>query len=151
MKDCTRFAPMIGAREGELAPAEAKALEAHLAQCPSCAAFARDVAAMDGLVGEALLARAAERDFAPFVDAVMAKVDPAPRRRGLLAWLAGHRRAAAATLAPVLAGLALLVYVQLHAGGGEIAILELTSEGEVTTVLQTADGPVVLFGGEGES
>jgi anti-sigma factor RsiW len=138
---------MIGAREGELAPDEAKALEAHLAACPSCEAFARDVAAMDGLVGEALLARAAERDFAPFVDEVMEKVGHGGRRRGLLGWLSHHRRAAAATLAPVLAALALIVYVQLHGDRGEIAVLELTSEGEVTTVLQTADGPVVLFGG----
>jgi predicted anti-sigma-YlaC factor YlaD len=148
MKDCIRFAPMIGAREGELAPAEAKALEAHLSACLSCRAFARDVAAMDGLVGEALLARAATRDFAPFVDEVMAKVGHGAGRRGLLYWLGHHRRAAAATLTPVLAALAVIVYVQFYGGRGEIALFELTSEGEVTTVLQTADGPVVLLGEE---
>jgi anti-sigma factor RsiW len=137
---------MIGARDGELAPADAKALEQHLAACPPCRAFARDVAAMDGLVGEALLARAATRDFAPFVDAVMARVGHDERRRGLFGWLSHHRRATAAGLAPVLAALAVIVYVQFYGGRGEIALFELTSEGEVTTVLQTADGPVVLLG-----
>ena len=146
MKDCVRFAPMIGARPGELAPAEARALEAHLAACPTCRAFAHDVSAMDGLVGEALLARAATRDFAPFVDEVMARVGRGTVRPGLLGWLSHHRRAAAAALAPVLAALAVIVYVELRGGPGEIAMLELTSEGAVTTVLQTADGPVVLLG-----
>jgi anti-sigma factor RsiW len=141
---------MIGSREGELLPAEARALEAHLASCPACRAFARDVSAMDGLVGEALLARAATRDFAPFVDEVMAKVGHG-RRRGLLGWLSHHRRATAATLAPVLAALAVIVYVRFHDERGEIALFELTSEGEVTTVLQTADGPVVLLGDETKS
>ena len=150
MSDCTSFAPMIGAREGELSPAETKALEAHLAACPACGAFARDVAAMNGLVGEALLARAAARDFAPFVDEVMAKVGHG-RRPGLLGWLSHHRRAAAASLAPLLAALAVIVYVQLHGERSEIALFELTSEGEVTTVLQTADGPVVLLGDETKS
>jgi len=150
--DCTIFAPMIGAREGELSAADARALEAHLAACPPCRAFARDVAAMDGLVGEALLARAAARDFAPFVDEVMERVGHGARRRGLLGWLSHHRRAAAATLAPVLAALAVIVYVELHGERrSEIALFELTSEGEVTTVLQTADGPVVLLGDETKS
>jgi anti-sigma factor RsiW len=136
---------MIGARDGELSSADARALEAHLAGCAACRAFARDVAAMDGLVGEALLARAAARDFAPFVDAVMEKVGHGARRPGLLGWLSRHRRAAAATLAPVLAALALLVYVETRGERGEVALLELTSVGEATTVLQTADGPVVLL------
>jgi anti-sigma factor RsiW len=148
VKDCVRFAPMIGARDGELASAEARALEAHLAACPSCRAFARDVAALDGRVGEALLARAATRDFAPFVDEVMARVARGGARPGLLGWLSHHRRAAAATLAPVLAALAVIVYVGLEGGPGEIALFELTSEGEVTTVLQTSDGPVVLLADE---
>jgi predicted anti-sigma-YlaC factor YlaD len=147
MKDCTRFAPMIGAREGELSAADARALQAHLAACPACAAYARDVAATDGLVAEGLLARAAERDFAPFVDQVMARVDRA-ERRGILGWLGRHRRVAAATLAPVLAALALIVYVRLDGGSrGEIALFELYSEGEVATILNTMDGPIVLLDG----
>lgn len=147
MKDCTRFAPMIGAREGELSAADARALQAHLAACPACAAYARDVAATDGLVAEGLLARAAERDFAPFVDQVMARVERA-ERRGILGWLGRHRRVAAATLAPVLAALALIVYVRLDGGSrGEIALFELYSEGEVATILNTMDGPIVLLDG----
>ena len=42
MKDCLRFAPMIGAREGELSAEEGTALEAHLATCPACRAMAAD-------------------------------------------------------------------------------------------------------------
>ena len=154
MKDCIRFAPMIGAREGELAAAEAKALEAHLAACPTGAAMAADAAAVDGLVAEALLARANARDFGPFVDQVMARVGQPggaatpdhPALHGFWSWLSRHRRAAFATLAPVLAALAVIVYVQRDGGHrGEIALLELSSEGEATTVLQTVDGPVVLL------
>lgn len=147
MKDCARFAPMIGAREGELPPGVERPLAEHLAACPTCAAYARDVAATDGLVGEGLLARAAERDFAPFVDEVMARVER-NERRGLLAWLGRHRRIAAATLAPVVAAVALIVYVRLDGGTREeIALLELYSEGEVATVLNTVDGPIVLLDG----
>jgi anti-sigma factor RsiW len=146
---------MIGAREGELLPAEASALEAHLAACAACRAIAADVAATEGLLAEALLAKANARDFAPFVDEVMARVEGPARAgrraaagssaRGLWSWLAGHRRAAAAALAPILAAAALLVYVRLDDGREQVAMLELYSEGEVTMVLQTADGPVVLL------
>jgi hypothetical protein len=163
MRDCVHFAPMIGAREGELTPGEAKALEAHLSLCASCRAVARDAALTDGLVGEALLARANERDFAPFVDQVMARVGLGPSTPGLRSphgqgergtwwsWLRRHRRGAAAALAPALAALAVIVYVRLHSGPGEIAMLELTSEGEATTILQTQDGPVVLLNEENDS
>lgn len=154
MRDCVHFAPMIGARAGELTAGEGKALEAHLSACAACRAIARDAALTDGLVGEALLARANARDFAPFVDEVMARVAArfsAPGGRGWWAWMTRHRRAAAATLAPVLAALAVIVYVRLHSGRGEIAMLELTSEGEATTILQTQDGPVVLLNEENDS
>jgi anti-sigma factor RsiW len=140
---------MIGSRPGELSAAEAAALEAHLATCPACSALAADFAATEGLVAEALLAQANARDFAPFVDEVMARV--APRERSLRGWVARHRRAAAAALVPVLAALALIVYVRLDGGREHIALLELSSEGEVTTVLQTSDGPVVLLAGESET
>jgi anti-sigma factor RsiW len=150
MKDCIRFAPLIGARAGELTPGEAKALALHLRECAACRATAADFAATDGLVGEALLARANARDFAPFVDEVMARVGRT-ERPGILGWLGRHRRAAAAALVPALAALALIVYVRLDGGRDQIAMLELTSEGEVTTVLQTTDGPVVLLLGESDT
>ncbi len=147
MKECVRFAPMIGSRPGELAPEEARALEAHLATCAGCRARAADLAATEGLVSEALLAQANARDFAPFVDEVMARIGAgAPGRRGVLAWLERHRRAVAATLAPALAALAVIVYLRLSStGGSEIAMLEVSSEGEATTILETQDGPVVLL------
>jgi hypothetical protein len=43
------------------------------------------------------------------------------------------------------AALVFLVYFRLEGGPGPAAMLEFTSEGEATTVLQTADGPVVLL------
>lgn len=149
MKDCVRYAPLVGAREGELTEADARALAAHLEACPRCAALAADVAATEGLVSEALLARAAERDFAPFVDGVMEKVyGKAPEAGGVLGWLRGHWRALAATALPALAAAALFLYVRIEgAGAGSVALVELHAEG-VTTVLQTADGPVVLLGDE---
>ena len=156
MKECLRFAPLIGSREGELAPDEAKALAAHLAGCERCRAVAADLAATDGMVSEALLRAANSRDFSTFADGVMGKLGleetPAQaaagraRGGGLLAWFRGHRgRTAAATLVPVLAALAVVVYVRLEGGPGPAAMFELSSEGEATTVLQTADGPVVLL------
>jgi len=144
MKDCLHFAPLIGSRAGELTPGEAKALAAHLSACTTCRARAADAAATDGLVGAALLSRANTRDFSPFVDEVMARVRRA-ERPGFAGWLARHRRLAAATLVPVLAALAVIVYVRVDGGRDTIALLELSSEGEATTVLQTADGPVVLL------
>jgi len=147
-RDCIRFAPMIGAREGELSPSDAKALAAHLAGCETCRAMAADAAAIDGMVAEALLRKANTRDFSTFADEVMARVDRA-ERPGLLAWLRRHRAAAAAGLVPVLAALAVIVYVRLDGGPGPVAMLELSSEGEATTVLQTADGPVVLLQEDG--
>ena len=145
--ECVRFAPMIGSRQGELAPDEARALEAHLATCDACRARAADLAATDGLVSEALMAQANARDFAPFVDEVMARIGAGePERRGVLAWLGRHRRALAASLAPALAALAVIVYVRLEGSRPqEIALLEVTSEGDATTILQTSDGPIVLL------
>ncbi len=141
---CVRFVPMIGSRPGELSPSEADALEQHLASCETCRTLAADLAATDGLVDEALMARANARDFSGFVDGVMARVDRA-ERPGLLGFLRRHRRAAVAALVPVLAAAATIVYLRLEGGPGPIAMLELSSEGEATTVLQTADGPVVLL------
>ncbi len=151
MKDCVRYAPMLGAREGELTTDEQRALDAHLETCADCRAIAANLAALDGLVGESLMARANARDFAPFVDQVMARVSseggaPARARRGLLGWLFAHPRAAVASMVPVLAAVALVVYVRAGtSGSGEMALLEIATEGEVTMVLQTKDGPVVLL------
>jgi predicted anti-sigma-YlaC factor YlaD len=150
MKDCVLFAPLIGARAGELTLGESKALEAHLSACSSCRGVARNAAAVDGLVGEALLARANVRDFAPFVDGVMTRIERAPRG-GLLSWLHRRRRAAVAALVPALAALAVIVYVRLGAGPDEVAMLEVSSEGEATTILETKDGPVVLLAEENET
>ncbi len=146
-KDCVRFAPMIGAREGELSADDARALEAHLAACPACQARAADLAATEGLVPDALMAAANQRDFAPFVDEVMARIGAAPERRGLAAWIARHRRALVASLVPALAAVAVIVYVRIEGGGRPepYALLEVASEGDATTILQTSDGPIVLL------
>ncbi len=155
MKECVRFAPMIGAHPGELSREEARALEAHLAACGACRARAADLAATEGLVSDALLAQANARDFTPFVDEVMARIgDGAAERRGVLAWVGRHRRRAlAAILVPALAALAVIVYVAHEEGSRpqEIALLEVTSEGDATTILQTSDGPIVLLGEENGS
>lgn len=143
--ECVEFAPRIGSRPGELPAEEERALAAHLAGCETCRAIAADFAALDGVVADGLAREAAARDFSPFVDQVMARVGKKPARAGVLGFLARHRRAAAGVLVPVLAALALLVYVRVDRGTPESAFLELSSEGEVSTVLQTADGPVVLL------
>ncbi len=78
MNACLRFAPMIGSREGELPGEEARALAGHLAECPRCRAMAADAAATEGLLRDALLAKANARDFGPFVDQVMARVERHP-------------------------------------------------------------------------
>jgi anti-sigma factor RsiW len=148
MKDCVHYVPLIGAHEGELTPEEQAGLDRHLAGCAACRAREADARALGPLVRDALMAEANKRDFAPFVDQVMARIERRPAGRGVLEWLTGHRRWAAA-LVPTLAAAALLVYVQTRPGAPEVAsVMELTSEGEVTMVLQTADGPLVLLGEE---
>ncbi|ACL67744.1 putative transmembrane anti-sigma factor [Anaeromyxobacter dehalogenans 2CP-1] len=150
--DCVRYAPMIGAREGELSTEEARALAAHLEACDACGARALDLAATEGLVSEALLARAAERDFAPFVDQVMARIGhEAPAPRGVLSWLRRHWRGTAAALTPAVAAVAVFLYVRWEGSQpGEMALLEFSSEGNISTVIQTSDGPVVLLDDDDE-
>jgi anti-sigma factor RsiW len=161
MKGCIRFAPMIGAREGELSHEEAGALAAHLEACPACQALAANVAATEGLLGEALLARANARDFGPFVDQVMARVGAAgagagvrpgraPAGAGFLGSLLGGLRAhwvatSAASALAILAAVAGFMYVHRDVEQPEqLASFEISLEGG-NTVLQTSDGPVVLI------
>jgi anti-sigma factor RsiW len=149
MKDCVRFAPMLDAREGELSKDEAAALAAHLDSCARCQAEKADLEATDGLVADALMARANARDFAPFVDQVMARVGAAePVRAGLLAWFTRHRRAVFAWAVPFVAAAAVLMYVRRDGEPRQIAQLEVSAEGDATMVLQTSDGPVVLLSEE---
>ncbi|HYG68761.1 MAG TPA: hypothetical protein VD838_13930, partial [Anaeromyxobacteraceae bacterium] len=68
----------------------------------------------------------------------------AESRGWVLDWILAHRRWAAA-LVPTLAAAALLVYVQTRPTSPEVALMELTSEGEATMILQTQDGPLVLL------
>jgi anti-sigma factor RsiW len=158
MKGCIRFAPMIGAREGELTHEEAGALAAHLEACPACQALAANVAATEGLLAEALLARANARDFGPFVDQVMARVGAgagvrsgrAPARAGFLGSLLSGLRAhwvatSTASALAILAAVAAFMYVHRDVEQPEqLASIEISLEGG-NTVLQTSDGPVVLI------
>ena len=152
MKPCLRFAPMIGARPGELSEEEARELGEHLAACDACQARLADEEALSGMLSEALMAEANQRDFSTFADGVMARVQP---KRGVLsqlgAWARRHRAAAiVSTLAPAAVAIALVVYL----GGGnpseQHASLEVTSEGSGAIVLETSEGPVVLLG-DGDS
>ena len=167
MRACLRFAPMIGSREGELPAEEARALAAHLSECASCRALAAEAAVLEGLVSEALLAKAAARDFSPFVDLVLSRVERAPVRRSLwpraaglpnsapargrglappfLALLARNWKLATAFAVALVAAASVFMYVHRdHGESEEIASLEIDLEGG-DTVLQTSDGPVVLF------
>ena len=158
MRSCVRYAPMIGSREGELPEDEARALAAHLEVCPTCRTIAAELTATEGLLGDALLRRANSRDFAPFVDQVMAKVaarprlafgrEPAPRRPSLLAFLRGHWRltaTAAVVVVGILAAVSTFLYVHRSVEQPEeLAALEVDLEGG-NIVLQTSDGPVVLI------
>jgi anti-sigma factor RsiW len=159
-RDCARFAPMLTARAGELDVRERAALDEHLSGCARCRAEAADIGATDGLVRDALLAVAARRDFAPFVDAVMARVEqnaPAAAVRddpshsmwdGVIGWVRRHRFAAATgALAPAVAGIALIMYVASdRPPAPQVGEVVIVAEGRVPMVLHTADGPVVLLG-----
>ncbi len=148
-KDCLRYAPMIGARPGELPEADAHALSVHLQGCRTCQAVAAEVEATDGLVAEALLARANARDFAPFVDEVMARIGAPRAPASLLARLRLHWRAfavSAAALVVVAAGAAFM-YVRSTAveePHERVAAVSMELQGG-STVLETSDGPVVLL------
>jgi anti-sigma factor RsiW len=150
MSECVRHAPLIGSRQGELTEEEALSLALHLESCPRCQAYVREAEATEGLVREALLARAAERDFAPFVDQVMERIGGAePHRGGVFGWFNHHWKAATAALVPALVAAGVFLYVRSDDDfRDQLAQVELSSEGDVTTVLQTKDGPVVLLAPE---
>ncbi|HEX7623558.1 MAG TPA: zf-HC2 domain-containing protein, partial [Anaeromyxobacteraceae bacterium] len=139
MNPCLRFAPMVGARPGELSDGDASELAEHLATCSACQARLADAGALAGLLSQALLDEANRRDFSTFSDEVLARIpayreaaagqrgtSPRPtegahgtRRTtdGIWAWIRRHRLAAAlGTLAPALAALALVVYVDRGQG-----------------------------------
>lgn len=153
MRSCVRYAPMIGSRPGELPAEDARALAAHLETCAACRALSARVAATDGLVAEALLARANARDFAPFVDEVMARIGPrSPGRADARSLLAGLRERWRVALAAAAAALVLAAVGRFMYGGGAVeepeqrlASLEVELSGEGSIVLQTSDGPVVLL------
>lgn len=165
-RDCVRFAPMVTAREGELEPAEVAERDAHLAGCARCRAEAADFAATDGLIRDALLGEAVHRDFAPFVDGVLARVErqpvpartrearpaEAPARGGfwdaVVGWVRHHRFAAVTgAIAPAVAGIALIMYVAaVRPSGSQPAEALVVADAGSSLVLQTAEGPVVLLG-----
>jgi anti-sigma factor RsiW len=142
---------MLTAHEGELEAEERASLEQHLSGCDRCRAEAADFAATEGLLRDGLLAEASRRDFAPFVDAVMARVTPVERGTawdGLISWVRRHRFAAATgAIAPAVAGIALIMYVASdRPAGPQVGEVVVVAEGRVPMVLRTADGPVVLLG-----
>jgi anti-sigma factor RsiW len=170
MIDCTTYAPMLTARRGELTPDEESRLHAHLAGCDACQARLADDRAVDGMVADALARAAARRDFSEFSTQVMARLPagawkPDPADRGepgaepagplgrLRAWARRHKLAAAlAALAPAAAAVALFVWLERadpSAAAGEPGV-EVTSEILTPIVLDTSDGPMILFDGGGE-
>jgi hypothetical protein len=92
MNACTRWAPMIGAREGELGEAEARGLAEHLASCDACQARLADAQVLSGMLTEALMGEANRRDFAAFSDGVMARIPQAgPSTTPLRGYAQGER------------------------------------------------------------
>jgi anti-sigma factor RsiW len=151
---CARFAPMLGSLPGELDTEASLALAEHLAGCEACQARLADEAALAGLLSDALMAEANQRDFASFSDGVLARIPAyagaAPRRRGLWGWVRHHRLVAAlSALAPALAAAALVLYLGQAGAPAEAAQYDVVAEGRGATVLDTADGPVVLLGDPG--
>ncbi|HET9598401.1 MAG TPA: zf-HC2 domain-containing protein [Anaeromyxobacteraceae bacterium] len=154
---CVRFAPMLGARPGELTDDEHLALADHLAECDACQARLADGEAIADLLPDALMAEARRRDFAAFSDGVLARIPEYARagrreRGGLWGWVRHHRAAAAlSALAPAMAALALVVYLDRASAPPDAAPYEVVAEGRGATVLDTSEGPVVLLGDADES
>lgn len=150
MKACVRFAPMVGARAGDLSEEETVSLAEHLATCEACQARLADEEALSGMLPEALMAEANQRDFSTFADEVMARVE---RERGILPqlidWVRRHRAAAfASAFAPAALAVALVLYLGAGSRPEQHATFEVSSEQGGATVLETSDGPVVLIGSD---
>jgi anti-sigma factor RsiW len=164
MTACLRFAPMIGARPGELTDDDLGALSEHLAACDACQARLADEKALSGMLAEALVAEANRRDFSTFSDEVLARIPaysgeaaaalhvaggrPARQRvlAPLLSWVRHHRLAATiSALAPTLAAALLVLYLG-QGSSPEPASIIVSAEGRGAMVLETSDGPVVLLG-----
>jgi len=140
-RECLRFAPLLGARPGELSAADQAALQDHLAGCGACQARLADDVAAGGLLSEALLAEAAQVDLAPFVDQVMARVERPAGVRGFLRWVRRHKAVTA------LGALGLVLWL----GGAPEPVphageVEVSAEGRAPVVLTSEEGPVVLLG-----
>jgi anti-sigma factor RsiW len=154
MSECPKYAPMLTARDGELSPMEQAGLEAHLGACHACRARLADERLISGLVGEALQAEASLRDFSGFSDVVLDRVEQRPWLTRSLArlWPFGQatpHRSRAWLAVPVLAAVALVVYLGLgsiFSERYEPGQVEVSSEGHDMTVIETDDGPVVLWG-----
>jgi anti-sigma factor RsiW len=156
---CAGAAPLLGSLPGELDPTDDALLRAHLSTCPACQARQADLLALSGLVQEGLLAEAARRDLSGLADGVLSRI-PASAWRGAPAGPLGRLReflrrhqilAAASTLAPALAALALYLYIGRTAGPGPAGLaVEVTSEDLAAIVLDTSDGPVILVGESSE-
>jgi hypothetical protein len=174
MNACTHYAPMIGARPGELDEAEARGFAEHLAACDACQARLADAEVLTGMLSDALMGEANRRDFTAFADGVMARLpksrevavsSPSPRLRGegrgegrraarsdvggwltpIAAWVRQHRLAAVGSaLVPAVAALALVLYVGRDQPP-EFAV-DVTSDDRGAMVLETNEGPVVLLG-----
>ena len=147
MTPCLKYAPMLGAKPGELAQAEESALHAHLAGCDACQGRLADAQVIGDLLTTSRRDSANSVDFSTFADGVMARVEvKRARRPGFFATLMRPM----AVLAPALAAAVFLVYLgqrpSIHttslARAGEV---EVVSEGHDTMVLNTEDGPIVLL------
>lgn len=156
MTECATYMPMIGSRVGELSAQETRALDAHVAGCADCRRWAAEMASTEWMISESLMAAAGRRDFAPFVDGVMRRVEaarPLPwLARALRALRLHPRLAMGGALAPLAAALALGLYLQAgdrndFADAGQ---LEVSAEGGATTIIQSADGPLVLIDDDDE-
>jgi anti-sigma factor RsiW len=175
MNACVRYAPMIGARPGELSDEDARGLAEHLATCEACQARLADDAALAGMLPDALMAEANGRDFSTFSDGVLERIpvyrgeavaesvraerrargaSPESKRAGgwlapIAAWVRHHRLAAAASaLAPAVVAVALILYLGRQAAPEPS--VDVSTEDGGAMVLETSEGPMVLFGDSGD-
>jgi anti-sigma factor RsiW len=134
---CVHIAPMLGSRPGELSEEERRLVTEHLAGCQACRGRAADLAAVSGLLSDALMAEANRRDFSTFSDGILERIGARRRRRRL--WFV-----LAAPIAAVSA--ALVLYFASGSSDQHAPLIEVSAEGRGAIVLQTREGPVVLIG-----